>query len=347
MKENVKLEMAKAAEAVRSSILTSELDEGIYDYLLNINTREIIKRFNSGDYSILDSDECSLFVNTKISSNQIVSVILSLKNLLKYKNDFLRLVEEKKTNMTYNHDEYIDTAYRRYYDRYETKITYANIEKAFEIAERIMSNDKIYRILNFLLKNEALIPQLQERQKLFDLLLNNVDGTKSLLELIQTNDNDIGIITVDSSDNGRKVVVGTKKDMAISDILGYPFEANKDEPGYDYGPYGDYWMPPKKVVKTFYGDGETATHKKMIEEERQRRSTLSRYGGNECGYIMNKGVALLITRSELIKNGIDPARVGWKPLALKPEVRTIFSKELPKQMSIRERLSLGKSLILK
>ena len=146
------------------------------------------------------------------------------------------------------------------------------------------------------------------------------------------------------------VKVGTKHDMEISDLIGKPFPADCDEPGYEYGPYSDRYHAPHKVEKEFYEKGTTPNHKKLIEAEKQYRVRLSQSSLDEDGFIIARNKAIIISSLELTKLGIDPKSVGWKPLKLTVQPKSLFKvckqNENTRYLSFGTKVQLKKDIIL-
>ncbi len=350
----------RTQEVLHSSII-SQLSDGSLYGLLNLDIKGIIKRFNSGDYQVLYEEDTQTFIKIGIRSDDILNTIIQMKELVQQKDAILAKIKEKKDMMNYYPNETIILGEVNYYSK---NCTYAEFIQAIELAEKILNDQRIYQLLNFLLKNESLINSINTRLKLLKTLEAKPEKTKELLEALKIEDDNIGIIRV--NDNGQiSIGAGTRKDMAISDLIGRPFKKDIDEPGHDYGPHGDYWMPPKKVTKTFHEQGETELHHKMISEERTKRRYLKEMAksGNgylltgdpyysiycatpELGYILSGDYALLISKQELISYGIDPATIGWMPMALRPEPKTIFDIADRRRISIREIIGLKKDEIL-
>jgi hypothetical protein len=84
----------------------------------------------------------------------------------------------------------------------------------------------------------------------------------------------------------------------------------------------------------------------MIEAENRKRFLIE-YDDDifEKGFIKNGDFAIIISKQELLRYGINPDRVNWKPLKItyKP-VRLIKKMNMD---SIKEAISIGHRLILK
>ncbi len=345
MSENKKGNIGNLALKVSSSKMV-DLDAGCYDYLLSIDMESIIKKFNSGDYSVLDSEEIEKFLNTDISAIELISSVLKAKSLLQYKNDFYSEVERLQDGMVYNPK---DVYYTDQYSYNRGTLTYFQTDLAFRLAERIVSNNRTYALLKFLLTYESLVSHLRTRKHLFETMKKNPTGIEQLHNVLDQYDTEVGIIKI-VEDGEVSIGVGTRHDMEISDLIGKPFPADCDEPGYEYGPYGDRYHDPHKVEKEFYENGTTQNHAKMIEQEKLYRSKLSQSTRDEDGFIIAGRRAIIISSLELTKLGIDPKSVGWTPLRLIVQPESLFKlckkHESTRYLSFGTKVQLKKDIIL-
>ena len=193
------------------------------------------------------------------------------------------------------------------------------------VAEKVVNSKSTYQLLKLLLKYEDAKYSFKERKEVIDSLKKEDSTRERLLSIIHSKDEEMGIVKITSSKSGISIKAGTRKDMAISDILGIPFPQDEEREGYDYGPYGDFYMPPYSVKKEFYIEGLTPFHEEMIREEKNLRESLRYNYVNEEGYIYRNGIALAITSGELIENGINPESVGWKPFRINLSHKGFFS----------------------
>lgn len=332
-RKNISLSVYANRLMFRSNVL--KLYEEQYFPLANIDMESIISQFNNGDYSVINGDDIQNFLYSSPSPDTILNVILHLQSLIALKSDFMDIVERLKDRLVYNPNDL-------FYEVDGFKITYQDVFNAIKIAEDILKDGRIYKLLYFLLKYDSLKKQIKERLFVMKTISVPNDTRDKLLETLKIKDDEIGIIKIDDSEKGVSIDVGTKKDMVISDLIGRPFVKDCDVEGYDYGPHGDYYMPPRKVVKTFCGRGETSLHLRMIAKERQRRASLSLELSDEMGYILAEETTTLISRNELIRSGIDPYRVGWKPIKM-----TIQPIKLGDLRFDRRKLSLSQKIALK
>ncbi len=308
-----------AYSASHSSIL-DKLRNGEYQFVFNLDMKSIIKRFNKGDYSVLDSEDIDMFIRTGSQARVLVNYVISLRRLLSYKKDFYFEVLRKKTAMTYNPSDIY--AHVNYYCPVD--VTYGQVENGIKMAEGLLKDKRIYQILNFYLKYESIIKELEERKNAVASMDHTSETKSEFFELLKVKDDDIGIVRVEDNEKGVKIFAGTRRDMRMSDLIGKPYLADRDEPGYDYGPHGDYYMPPKKTTKTFHKEDLTPVHMTMIKAEKIKRSRLALVKSEELGYIKGKHGIIVITKKELAEAGICPDEVGWKSLRLETKPKRIY-----------------------
>lgn len=345
MSENKKGRISNIALKVLDSKIVNVFTGG-YNYLLDIDVESIIQKFNSGNYSVLDSVEADFLLDIDITAIELVTCILNAKSLLQNKNDFYSEVEKLQDGMVYNPESIY------YTDRYSYgrgTLTYERVDSMFRLAEGFVSSKRTYALLKFLLTYESLIPQLRTRKQLLETMKNNPDGIEQLHSTLDKYDKDVGIVKI-VEDGNVSIGVGTRHDMEISDLIGKPFPADCDEPGYDYGPHGDWHHEPHKVEKEFYQHGTTPNHARMIEQERLHRSRLSQSTRDEDGFIMAGGRGIIISSLELTRLGIDPQSVGWTPLRLTVQPESLFKlckkHESTKYLSFGTKVQLKKDIIL-
>lgn len=344
MSENKKERINIIAKKVRQSKIDSIIN-GNYDFLLNMDMVSIIEKFNSGQYDVINSEDIDKFLSLNIKPIDLINCILYAKSLLQYKETFRQDVISQQDGMTYNPK-------RIYHIRggySSTDFTYSQLEETFEQAEELLSEGKVYAILRFLLKYESLITDISNIKRLFKTMKDNPERIEELYRVLNQYDPNVGIIKI--VENGSVTVkVGTKHDMEISDLIGMPYPADCDEPGYDYGPHGDYYHGPHKVTKQFFEGGTTPNHRKMIEEEKRSRIRLSQTTTEQEGFIVSNGYAIIIANTELTKLGINPQSVGWRPLRLTVKPSSLFETcknyESTRYLSLRDKVQLTTNVVL-
>lgn len=313
MNEDEKRRIGVCAQNVNHSCAAS-IENGDFDYLLEIDFDEVVREFNNGNVDTLKSASIQKFIDSTITAKSLAIAIVRAKALLSCKSNFFSEVERRKDGMVYNSKEQYCRLRYYPYDEY----TYEEMEKMFTMTERFLSS-KTYAILRILLKYESLRSQLSERKELFETLDSNGEKTEVLRSVLNSSDTNVGVIKI-VEDGEIRVRIGTKQDIVISDLIGMPYPADCDKPGYHYGSHDDFYQPPHKVTKEFIENGVTPNHSKLIEKEKSYRIKLRKhFTRSVTGYILSNGCAIIIKNTDLLKNGIDPKRVGWKPLKLTVE----------------------------
>lgn len=346
MSGNKKGKIGKLALDLSGQVL-SDIDSGKYDCLLNMNMDSIVKSFNSGDYSVLDNPDINNFLKLEITPMEIIGYILSARSLLQFKNDFYGDIIRQQDGMVYNPDALYHREYHSYLSRYS--VTYAKTEEIFKLAERTLSSNRIYALLNFLLKYESLKESIATRKRLFKVIEQCPNNSHKLAEVLDNYDPEVGIIKI-VVDGEIGVRVGTKLDMKISDVISSPFPADCEERGYYYGSHDDYYQPSHRVTKEFIPNGVTENHRKAIEAEKKYRTRLSQSTLDIKGFILYKQYAVIISSLELTRLGIDPERVGWQPLSLKIQPQNLFKlfnkNDTTKNLPISTKVQIQKDVIL-
>lgn len=340
MSENKKDNIGRVALKLMHTV-ANDIDAGCYDYLLSLDMNSIIESFNNGDSSVLYSEEIEKFLNIDISAIKVLNSIIAAKTLLKLKDYFYNEVEKLQDGMIYNPKDVY------YCDRYtygRGTLTYFQTDLAFSLAERIVTFNRSYALLKFLLKYENIKEAIKTRRRLIETINSNPDETEKLRQVISQYDDNVGIVKI-TEDDQVTVKVGTKHDMEISNLIGRPYPADCDLRGYDYGSHGSLYHEPHKVTKDFYENGTTSNHKKLIEEEKKYRIRLSKSTIDEKGFIISGDKAVIISSLELTKLGIDPKSVGWQPIRLSVTPLSLF--KVCKQYESTRYLSLGTKLQLK
>ncbi len=346
MRRETKRKLCETRERINNLTSIKSLFNGELDDLLNIDVIEITQRFNSGDATVLDDPIVIQFINSKETLNTILACINKLKKFLAYKEEFLQEIEQKKNSYTYNPNEILVETYttkewdyipRRdeidcpdpiwpethdvTYSGYST--TYQDMLNTFDYVEQLLNDDRLYRYLDFFNKYESLRESLKERKRLFDTMKNNVDRCAELKRILSKEDDNIGIIQVASShecnctdfkgiESTVGITVGTEQDIKLNEFLG-----NVLARVYHYRDFEITFHVP-----------ETEYHKRLIEREKSKRKFLQQLTDNEIGYILTEGkktAGIMIRKSDLTSIGIDPERVGYKPIKI----------EIPKLKKLR------------
>ena len=341
--ENKKNEIIFAHKYLRKNEM-EKIMSGYYDALISIKIDNVVKEFNKGNYEVLDSEDTVKFLTDMVKPTDILELIYQAENFINQKGKLDTIVSNLKDRFNYNPDDAFYTS--RNNAAKDDIYTYKDIYDSIEFAKKFVNDKKVYQLLRYLYKYYNLVDIIKQRKQLMKVVKDSSDTRNVLLEKMAKADKKVGIIKVDDSKYGTRIVAGNQAEMEFSDVVGEPFTPDMDEEGYWYGHYDDYYMPPRKVVKTFHGEGDTNNHKKMIEAENRKRFLIE-YDDDifEKGFIKNGDFAIIISKQELLRYGINPDRVNWKPLKItyKP-VRLIKKMNMD---SIKEAISIGHRLILK
>ena len=345
MNEVQKKDMVECWEKLAKEKEIKKILSGGYERLISIDINNVVKEFNRGNYDILNSEDTIYFLQQMVDPQNILNILFQARTLISYKK---RLDGEKsylQERFSYDPDN-IFFRKKRYYGEEDDIYTYKDMYANIELAEQFVESKKTYQLLRYLCKYYDLAFVIKQRRNLFEVCKKNADKTDMLLEIMKNGDKKVGIVRIDDSRSGVSIEAGTQVEMEFSNLMGYPFKQDIDEEGYWYGYGGGDYIEPHKIVKTFHGDGETSSHKKMIEAENRKRLLIG-YEADifEKGYIMNDSYAIIISRFELLRNSINPNRVNWKPLRITYESTRLFNALNVR--SVKEAVSLGKKLILK
>ncbi len=298
---------------IRKNKLYSQIVEGNFIRLLELDVPTLITKYNSGHREVLETEEFQEFINSTITSQELYDFIRDCEYFVSLKAEILEIVREAQNKIDYDPNRRIEPYpvgfdYINYYETYQDALD------TLAIAEQVINSKSTYLLLKLLIKTESTRLEFQERTKVQKALKIEDLKRAELLKLIQQEDNNIGIVRITSSKSETTIKAGTRKDMAISDIIGAPFPADGERPGYSYGPDGDYDMPPYSCHKEFHNENITQFHEEMILTERRKRIGFMMAAGDDVeGYIYRNGIALAITKNELLSAGLIPASVGWKP----------------------------------
>ena len=310
-------EITRLASSILRSTAIKKILNGEFDKALSFDVESIVKQYNSGDISILFSEDLKAFLKDENNySYDLFESITLIHKFLPCRKAFNRDVQDKKDEINYVPRDY-------YYEDCYRSMSYEKVQQAFDITDLVLKDRKIYRLFRFYLKYENVFKEMRERIKLYKMQEKQDDARNKFLKILETADNEVGIVKVNDTENGISVFAGTKKEMMISNIVGKPFTKDMYEEGHYYGHYNDYYMPPRRVIKSFHQSDLTELHKKMIIKKKNHLKNLSFSKNDEIGYILCDNFSIIISRLKLTKAGIDPDTIGWKPLKL-----TIVPKHL-------------------
>ena len=279
-----------------------------YDNLISVDLGEIIKKYNNGDYSVLDNQRVDWFMKLssklEINPDSLIKELCAAMTLHKYK---------ALINMTIHF-------YNRKGNYNERKILYGNLTcgdiiKALDIAEDIVNSRKVYEVLSYLLRNSNLYGQIKERKQFFAYVKDNPDDMKKFLDAVKNKKTDIRCIRMDNSRYSRKDV-GTEAEIALSELIDSPFL--KD---------GLYFQGMISSEEYIEGNEPSSDEQKRIREEQFKRNRMEfDSDSDEAGFILKDNFGIQITRRELINLGFNPYRIGWKPIRIERRLKNPVSE---------------------
>lgn len=292
-----------------------------YDNLISIDLDEIIKKYNNGDYSVLGNQRVDWFMKLssemEINLDSLIKELCAAMTLHKYK---------ALINMTIHF-------YKRKGNYNERKILYENLTcgdiiKALDIAEDIVNSRKVYEVLRYLLMNSNLYGQIMERKQFFAYVKDNPDDMKKFLDAVKNKKTDIRCIRMDNSRYSRKDV-GTAAEIALSELIDSPFlkdgiyfQGMTDLEEYIEGNFIIQFGIKKSFVEEPSSDEEEIIRKEQFTRNRMEFDSDS----DEAGFILKDNFGIQITRRELINLGINPDRIGWKPIRIEKRFKNPVSK---------------------
>ena len=288
-----------------------DLKTGKYDYIFTTNIDKLINDIEKGrpDTRIREMFKESFFEYKEDYAEDIFRVILRLKELLSYEDEFL------KNSFIYEKDKEMEEPTNTFSG---IRYTYGEAMEIFKLAHEILDDGRIYLLLDFYLQNGKIIEELVERED----AIRETAKNRQAFDVINGDEYEIGIITIKEKfgEIRDRHEIGTKKELLLSEILGIPFPKDIDEPGYDYGNHGEQYMPPHVIRKTFRAPINEREVKSIDLEMQKRRLMKSKIKKETMGYI--KG--LVISDIDLLNNGLSLTNLRWKPLKVEKTQRRKF-----------------------
>lgn len=294
----------------------NDIKAGKYDYILNCDIDAIRKQIESGKVFSNDSVVLKLSIND-IGNDTVflVKAIKIIRQILVKKDALYKKINEQKKIFKYNPEEEAEDI-KTVYDKHE-KYTYKQAIEIIENVEKICMDGRIFQLLDFYRKNSNLIKELWDREK---KILASKDH-EAAHDVIKSEDDEVGIIVINDSQKGVRVVAGTRKEMELSNILDVPYPKDIDKPEFD-NTY--FHSDAHKIEKRFIPANSpelTPEHIQMIKAEIERKKKLKHIRmKDELGYING----LVVSRNELLDNGLDPKKLGWKSLRVKRKKENMF-----------------------
>ena len=321
MRAGLKNVICKSARCVLKNVMYKNILLSYYDNLISVDLDEIIKKYNNGDYSVLDNQRVDWFMKLssemEINLDSLIKELCAAMTLHKYKALINMIIHFYKRKGNYN----------------ERKIFYENLTcgdiiKALDIAEDIVNSRKVYEVLSYLLRNSNLNGQIKERKQFFTYVKDNPDDMKKFLDAVKNKKTDIRCIRMDNSRYSRKDV-GTEAEIALSELIDSPFSKDglyfqgmTDLEEYIEGNFIIQYEIKKSFVEEPSSDEEEIIRKEQFARNRMEFDSDS----DEAGFILKDNFGIQITRRELINLGINPDRIGWKPIRIEKRFKNPVSE---------------------
>ena len=221
---------------------------------------------------------------------------LSILQVLKTYKACIKILEHKDTVLEFASETV------PIFDREEPIIcTYGEILKK---AEKFVHGE-IYRIIYFYFEYKQFADEISDKR----YRLRPSSKQKEVMDILNDESlkDEIGCIEIAKSDEEkRKTVLGTEREIALSELIGRPFD--KDYSEYDRD--GDH------IYRKKYFYPMNPIKRMAVSSIRRASSYLfSDYSYDQLGYIEgNSGDHYFIYLSDLLVHHIDPIRIGWKPV---------------------------------
>lgn len=305
MDDNSKEKLARYADIVLYGYTIPSFFKGEYDFFLELDIEDYIKRYNEGDTTVFDDDIIDSFLGRLTIPSGWKNSIDEAKDMLNMKKEFEADIREKQEDLSYKEEGIFYSSWKLKYSR----ITYKEIFEAFSKAEEFINSEKTYKLYDYFSKYINLHEIIRERRILNDYKKNGIDKRKDLEHIVMNAPKKIGLIKIGQGE----IMAGTQAE------IGLLFSTNDSN-----------------LKIEFYDKGITSNHEKMIEqEENLRKEMLKAKDVDDPGHIIlgEKGW-ISITKRELLEKGINPLRAKWQPVkiyydkdSLKEEKREIDEKK--------------------
>lgn len=320
MRASLKDVICASARCVLKNEMYKNILLSYYDNLISVDLDEIIKKYNNGDYSVLDNRRISLFMELssklEINPDSLIKELCAAMTLHKYKALINMTIHFYKRKGNYNERKIL----------YEN-LTWGDIIKALDIAEDIVNSRKVYEVLSYLLRNSNLYGQIKERKRFFAYVKDNPNDMSKFLEAIRDKKAELRCIRMDYSRYSRKDI-GTEAEIALSELIDSPFlkdglyfQGMTDLEEYIEGNFIVQYRIKKSFVEEPSSDEEEMIRKEQFARNRMEFDSDS----DEAGFILKDNFGIQITRRELINLGINPDRIGWKPIRIEKRFKNPVS----------------------
>jgi len=164
MDDDSKEKLARYANKVLYGYTIPSFFKGEYDFFLELDIEDYIKRYNEGDTTVFDDDIIDSFLGRVTIPSGWKNSIDEAKNMLNMKKEFEADIREKQEDLTYKEEAsfYIGWNIRN------LKITYKEIFEAFSKAEEFINSEKTYKLYDYFSKYIKLNKLISERKTLND-----------------------------------------------------------------------------------------------------------------------------------------------------------------------------------
>lgn len=308
---------------------------GNYDYILNLDVDILKKNIESGKM-LGDSKTVDKFLiaNEPDLAYYIFKLIMKSKEVLNY-TSLLSSPDYENYKKTGN------------FPTLSTRREKEDIENVF-LAEQISKNETIYKLLDFYMENEETLKELSKlEQVLYEDNINRYtfkndafnQEAHNLIKQNSADDLEVGIIEINDSKNGIIRVAGTRKDIALSNMLGCPFPKDVDDIEHRNVYIGEWEDVQQSVSKKFYSASDSSLTAEDIEkinnEIKRREATRNNRSNDEYGYISTSVLVnntmvdsyLVVSKNELIDNGFVPEELEWKSLRMDNTKKVVNNKK--------------------
>ena len=280
--------LARYADKVLYGYTIPSFFKGEYDFFLELDIEDYIKRYNEGDTTVFDDDIIDLFLGRITIPSGWKNSIDEAKDMLNMKKEFEAEIRKKQEDLSYKEEEIF---YYHWTFLKNHEITYKEIFEAFSKAEEFINSEKTYKLYDYFSKYINLHEIIMERRILNDYKKNGIDKRKDLEHIVMNAPKKIGLIKIGQGE----IMAGTQAE------IGLLFSTNDSN-----------------LKIEFYDKGITSNHEKMIEqEENLRKEMLKAKDVDDSGHIIlgEKGW-ISITKRELLEKGINPLRAKWQPVKI-------------------------------
>ena len=290
-----------------------------YLSLLDMDIEGVVRDFNefgAGYEKMLFDEKIEHFISNCVSPSMWVSVIIDAKKLKRYEKAINQLASKN-----------CSTGEELFYSFYALdQVSYADVRKALDKVENILKGDEIKKLWRFSSRYHDLAEQMKERREVFRNLYSHSEKCKKLNSLIYNGGDEeleIGFIRFEGN-KGTTTRAGTRKEMAISELIRKPFEKSINQvcknslcdiPKKTFSSIDDLKNPSK--IENEYQEINNNSKLEIVYQETDLRKLLKMADNvDELGYILAGDYATIGTARTFLDRGINPVNAGFKPMKL-------------------------------